>query len=58
MPNNIVCVNHVLSFKVNDSRMSKLMEWLRLKSWLIGDLAKLEEKTTEICRSPEKSSNR
>ena len=57
MPSNNVLVNRVLSFEVNDSRMDKLIEWLRLNTWNTKDLPKVEE-PTEVCHSLEKSSNR
>jgi hypothetical protein len=40
MPSNNILVNHILSFKVNDSKMDELREWLRLNSWDTKDLSR------------------
>ena len=58
MPSNNVLVNYALSFDVNDSQMDELMDWLRLNSWCARDLFREEGEATEVCRTPEKSSNR
>ena len=56
MPSNNVCVNHVLNFEVNDSRMVELMEWLQLNSWDIKDSSKGEE-TIGVCHNLDHASS-